>query len=505
MVAMEKSMQPICLIVSALCVIQAAYGILQYAYVASAGNGFRVTGSFDNPAGFAACLCAGFPFLLYFILCEKSWKLYLAIAAGIIVIAAVIFSASRAGIISLTAVGLAVFLYKVKVGVNWKWIAALTLLLALLSGLYFLKKDSADGRLLIWRCSWEMVKDKPLLGHGHGGFKAGYMNYQAKYFEEHPDSEYAMLADNVNRPFNEYVLLLIDYGLAGLLVFLIFGWFLWKSYRRCSRSNHAIHVAVCCLLSVGVFSPFSYPLTYPFVWIMALLSIAVIVYHAKYPVKISSRVLYPVKFFTILAILFFVRATWPRMSNEIRWCKIAHQSLLGKTEQMLPEYERLYPTLSNNELFLYNYAAELNVAGNYSESLQIGKKCEQLWADYDLQMLMADNYEKLLRYSEAEQRYKRAAAMCPVKFMPLYKLAKLHEEQGNIAEAQELAKIIIDKKVKIPSHAVAVIKHEMQQLVEREENRTSATQCEASETPNIKVSRQGEAPEVQPHGSALPP
>jgi O-antigen ligase len=66
-----------------------------------------------------------------------------------------------------------------------------------------------------------MIKEKPLFGHGVGGFKANYMNYQARYFEEHPDSKYAMLADNVNRPFSEYLLLLTEYGLAGFALFLV--------------------------------------------------------------------------------------------------------------------------------------------------------------------------------------------------------------------------------------------------------------------------------------------
>ena len=479
--------------------------MLQYFHVAAAGNGFRVTGSFDNPAGFAACLCAGFPFVLYFVFSQKSWRRYLAVVAVAVIIATVAFSASRAGIISLAAAGLAAFFCKVKMAAKQKVAIAAALMLISLSGLYLLKKDSADGRLLIWRCSWEMVKDKPLFGHGTGGFKASYMNYQASYFEQRPDSEYAALADNVNRPFNEYVLLLTDYGLAGLLVFLIFGCFLWKSYRRCSRGKPAVHVAACCLLSVGVFSLFSYPLTYPFAWIMVLLSIAVIVYHAKYPVKISDRALYPVKLLTIPAVLLFVWVVWQRMANEMRWCKIAHQSLSGKTEQMLPEYERLHPAMSGNELFLYNYTAELNVAGRYSESLQIGKACEQLLADYDLQMLMVDSYEKLKQYEAAEMCYKKAAAMCPVKFMPLYRLAKLHEEQGNIVEARQLAKLILEKKVKIPSPAVAAIKREMQQLVEREETRTPAAQGATSKPSNTEATRQGEAPEAQPRGSALPP
>jgi hypothetical protein len=53
---------------------------------------------------------------------------------------------------------------------------------------------------------------------------------------------------------------------------------------------------------------------------------------------------------------------------------------------MLPEYQVLHSKLKNNELFLYNYVAELNFSKHYEKSQSIACECERLWADYDLQM-----------------------------------------------------------------------------------------------------------------------
>lgn len=44
------------------CFLQAMLGVVQFFGLFQASTAFKVTGSFDNPAGFAACLCAGFPF-----------------------------------------------------------------------------------------------------------------------------------------------------------------------------------------------------------------------------------------------------------------------------------------------------------------------------------------------------------------------------------------------------------------------------------------------------------
>ena len=44
-------------IIVSSCWLEAVYGILQYVGLFSSHATFRVTGSFDNPAGFATCLC----------------------------------------------------------------------------------------------------------------------------------------------------------------------------------------------------------------------------------------------------------------------------------------------------------------------------------------------------------------------------------------------------------------------------------------------------------------
>jgi O-antigen ligase len=459
-----KIMPIICLTVVSLCLLQALFGILQYFHTVPASGNFPITGSFDNPAGFAACLCAGFPFVFYFVFSENRWKRYAAIIAGIIPVAAVVLSASRAGIISIIAVCLAVFFYKVKIAAKWRQTIAIALLLISLSGLYFLKKDSADGRLLIWRCSWEMIKDKPLFGYGYGGFKAHYMNYQAHYFETHPDSEYAMLADNVRHPFNEYLLLLTNFGLFGLLALFVALYRLWKVHKQKPDNPLSLYIACGCLLSIGVFAMFSYPLRYPFVLIMGLLSLYMSGFFRK-------RLLLVEKVVLTGAILFVCYLAFDRMLAEMKWNRIAHQSLLGKTEQMLPEYRLLHNKLRKNDLFLYNYTAELNVAKRYDESLQIGRECERFLADYDLQMLIADNYKQLKQYREAERYYIKASQMCPVKFMPLYELTNTYVEEGKETEALALANTIMSKRIKVPSANVFAIKKEMRGLIDRINNK----------------------------------
>ena len=60
-----------------------------------------------------------------------------------------------------------------------------------------------------------MIIDSPMYGHGFDAFRAHYMDYQANYLSQYPNNEYAMLADNVISPFNEYLNVALSCGFFG--------------------------------------------------------------------------------------------------------------------------------------------------------------------------------------------------------------------------------------------------------------------------------------------------
>jgi tetratricopeptide (TPR) repeat protein len=188
----------------------------------------------------------------------------------------------------------------------------------------------------------------------------------------------------------------------------------------------------------------------------------------------------------------------------MEWNRIARLSLAGQTLKVLPEYDRLYRWLGRNGLFLYNHAAELHEVEEFEKSIAVFGRCMRCYNDMDVQMLLADSYQELGKYPEAERHLKTAAAMCPVRFVPLYELAKLYDATDRKAETVELAETILAKEVKIPSATIAAVKNEMRQLLERE-NRDSAPQGGTSDEPENNEIRQDETPEVQPHSAVLPP
>ncbi|MDR0604482.1 MAG: O-antigen ligase family protein, partial [Bacteroidales bacterium] len=453
--------------VAALTVAVAVHGLLQYSGLTLSANNFKMTGTFDNPAGFAAALACALPYVFGFFRNPRRAVVYVSVIIAFVILLAAVLSGSRAAIFA-SLVAIVCYAGSKYSGIKWKrWlkISLICIAVAGTTALYFLKKDSADGRLLIWQNTLNMVLDKPVAGHGYGAFNEKYMTYQAEYFEAHPDSKYSLLADNVLHPFNEYLLVVSEHGVVGLGILVLLGLFVVRSYLR--KPDRTKFIALLSLLSLAVFSCFSYPFKYPFTWVIVFLNIA-----ALCPAeKMFSSNIYSMAFRTGTAVfaagLLFAGITL--MKAEIRWNTVAKQSLAGKTAEMLPEYDRLYKELNKNGLFLYNHAAELHEVGEYERSLSVFERCIKHYNDYDVQMLIADNYNNLKQYDKAEYHLKRASAMCPVRFMPLYRLVELYRATNRMNEAIVLAQQILDKKVKIPSPTVSAIKNKMKQLINEQQ------------------------------------
>ncbi|MDD2284983.1 MAG: O-antigen ligase family protein [Paludibacter sp.] len=447
-------------------IIQAAYGIAQYLnWTNNDINSFRINGSFDNPTGFAVSLVVVFPFALYLFFEKKTIvRLLGALSVGFILVS-VILSGSRAGIVGLVVILLIWLFYvlNIQFSKKLKVVVSSIIIIALIFGLYFVKKDSADGRLLIWQCSTQMIVDKPLFGHGVGSFEREYMLYQADYFKIHPYSRYAMLAGIVKHPFNEFLLLLVELGLTGGLLMGLCIYCLIREYKR-NKSIEKFY-ALLCVIGVAVFGCFSYFLCYPFIRIVALFSIAVIMKHEQdvlvVPQQISMFIKPPLTF----ACIILLTVTIKMFKNEYRWNIIAQQSLAGETKKVMPEYAQLYKTMNKNGLFLYNYGAELNYIGEWRESTKLLKECADFYNDIDLQLLLADNYTHLKQYHKAEKCLLLAHKMIPNRFTPLYRLAILYKKEGKLYEASRIANIILKKPVKVVSIDVLTIKKEMKDLL----------------------------------------
>lgn len=438
---------------------QALYGIYQ---CLNNHSGF-ITGSFDNPAGLASLLAFTLPFGCYGCTVRKTKLKFCAISGTLILCLSLLLTESRAGILC----GIIIFfLYFLRIIHFYRkkmiFIGGGVLICSSIF-LYQYKKESADGRLLIWKCTCEMIKDQPWNGFGTNGFQTNYMNYQADFFRQHPNHCHAILADNIKHPFNEFLLLTVSYGFIGIICLFIIIILLVHAYRK--NNGMKSYTVALCLVAIAVFSLFSYPFRYPHTWILCIFSTIILCSNA-YKISLYIRktlILITALYVTIRSILYI-----PYIKAEMKWAEISNRSLCGMTEEMLPTYDILYDRLTNNPLFLYNHAAELNIAKQYEKSMQISLECEKIFADYYLQLLIADNYKQMKQYKQATTHLIQASFMCPNRFVPLYELFKIYEIQQDRNAMTNIGYKILQKRIKVESTEVKQIIMEVKHKIEKD-------------------------------------
>jgi tetratricopeptide (TPR) repeat protein len=223
-----------------------------------------------------------------------------------------------------------------------------------------------------------------------------------------------------------------------------------------------------CLAGICVFASFSYPLSYPFIRLIAVFCAAFIMRNETKKWKIHQGVFSVLKLVVLIVSVGLLVFTVKMYQDEYRWNTIAQRSLAGETKKVLPDYARLYGTMNRNGLFLYNYGAELNYIGEWKRSNALLNECASFYNDNDLQLQLADNYIQLKQYREAERCLLLAHQMIPNRFIPLYILVKLYQETGKQQQAYRLAQIILKKPVKVASSDVSVIKSEMAILLRKQ-------------------------------------
>ncbi len=183
---------------------------------------FPVSGTFGNPAQAAVLIALGFAASLTII--KEKWTVLrhggriTFIGLSSLFAIALLFCNTRSCLLSSIAVSVYLFF--------GYWFSKKKMLFTLLTvilfavGLYFLRTESANVRLLIWQASWYLFEKHPVFGGGSTSFAAGYMLAQAIFFTKHPESPLVIFANEHNQPYNELIRLLCEQGVVGTMLII---------------------------------------------------------------------------------------------------------------------------------------------------------------------------------------------------------------------------------------------------------------------------------------------
>ena len=132
----------------------------------------------------------------------------------------------------------------------------------------------------------------------------------------------------------------------------------------------------------------------------------------------------------------------------------------GKACHAITMYESLYPEMSENPAFLYNYAVFCNEMQRYARSDSLLNAYKKYGYDTNVLLLEANNAMEREDYSRAESCLMNAHNCIPNRFIPLFYLMRLYRTTDNEEQAKKIALQIIRQPIKVPSEEVNWIREE---------------------------------------------
>lgn len=203
---------------------------------------YPVTGACDNPNVTAMYLAGCVPLIVHRLRCSDRRGAYVVFL--VLALFAVVLLRCRTAYIGLAVEAAVFFLFlskdsrikgfhlqretncnpKIHSSIGKVFLAVVTLLVVSVAAvrMYQMKRDSADGRLLVWKVSASMIAEHPM-GCGYGLFPKHYNLRQAEYFhEEHGTETERRNASFVYMAYNDFLEHGVEGGVIGMLFLMGF-------------------------------------------------------------------------------------------------------------------------------------------------------------------------------------------------------------------------------------------------------------------------------------------
>lgn len=466
--------------------IETYLGLRQlYGFDHSLHTQFKITGSFFNPGPYACYLSVILPVAFYYLLHDRicckvrfriryrkiyiRWGVSVLTCIGAILVLPAAMSRTS-WLAAMGGCGMVLIFYilknkKVKAfySIHKKRCVGLLSILAVLlvaggMGMYYLKKNSADGRTLIWKNSMQTILHHPK-GVGIGNFGGSYGDEQAAYFAAGKGSQQdEYIAGNPEYAFNEYLQICIEHGILPFVLFLaIIGYSLYTGIRRKKIAPTASLLAL--LIVCGMSYPFS---VLPFLIILAL--VLAWIHSDEKGISIAPPLTAGFTLVSLLVVFLCLYNRYPTYQAYKKWYTYTLYRSSGPTEAT-NGYKEIYSLLADQLIFLFEYAQYLSKNEVYEESNRVLEKAMRISCDPMLYNIMGKNYQALHKYTEAEQCFLKSAHIVPNRIYPYYLMALLYTEAGETEKANAAAHIVLTKEPKVKSTAINEMREKMEQLI----------------------------------------
>ncbi|MCX6316001.1 MAG: O-antigen ligase family protein [Bacteroidetes bacterium] len=334
--------------------------------------------------------------------------------------------------------------------------------------LAYYKKNSSAGRLHIYNVSMKMLKENWPSGIDGGKFKSTFNEYQADYFSHSSiNSKRALLADNTFYAFNDFLQWLIERGLTGLVLLLLFGYLAIKRIRYLLYAypkSVVIKAVIPVLICAAVASLFSYPFQVLSIQAFVISCLAII---AFYPVGQGKAGSLLFNGFIIVMIIICVNNAVDGFRIRRMEKEAFHLARTGYKDSALRKCEQLLKRFPNSGYNWYFYAEQLYYSNRLTEAYASLKTGMLYYVDNNVYRLKAEIEMETGRIKDAEKSYLRALYMVPNRMGSRIDLMNFYVMQKDTVNAVYWAYSIIHMPVKIPSEKTAHMLTLAQQMLDR--------------------------------------
>lgn len=412
-------------------VIESVYGLMQLSGMTYSRHvAYIVTGHFYNPGPFGCFLAVMLPLGLWMMITVDN-KLQKWLCMGMALVSAVLIPAtlSRTAfaaccIGSIVALSPVVFARRVVAEKLRLIIPAIVAVGVLAAGAYFIKKDSADGRFLMWKVAVQAIMDTAPTGAGWANVAGAYGEAQERYFASGDGSEAEiMVADAPEYVFNEYLQVAIAYGpLAAVVMIAVIAGGVVVAARNRAFGFAGAGVAIMLVMSA------SYPLQFPlFVVTIGLIIAGCYLSARQIIVRIGGCAAV-----VMCCVMFYTH----NQSVDVR-----DEFSVGHTLHRVGDFRK-----SNSHL--------LSLLSHSSDPMILN--------------IIGKNYQSLGMPDSAEHYLMKSVNRCPNRLYPHYLLMNLYADSASYNQDKLLqeAVILINKKEKIPSPAVDEMRTKAREILE---------------------------------------
>ena len=466
--------------------MEALHGLGQIAGIYPSNHSlFVLTGTFYNPGPYSGYLAAVLPIALHRMLVSNGKKdrlsvvqYYFSMCVLLPICCVLPAGMSRAAwfasLISCGYVGLRAYRVKVKSFVSKHRYAVSGVLIVgalLASSAYFMKRDSADGRLLIWKITSQAIASSPWGEENGRTFSAIYGDAQERYFTncEYSESE-AWVAGTPDFAFNEFLQIAVEHG---IWVSVLFVTVLLVLLKIAGSRKHLAGMGGC-LVSLMVFACFSYPLHIPAIVSVWLLTLMVLCGEGLIMIKRKRNavaVLLPVVVAGLTASMNMYGIYSERTRAVREWMPVRVLNHSGAFNAAAEEYGKLYDKMSWNKDFCFEYGRALYKVGSYDKAEEVLLKAMAVSGDPMILNMLGRNAQENGEYKKAEKYLLRSTHRLPERIYPHYLLVKLYAEPeffDRIKFVSE-AEHVLNAKPKVNSTAIREMKQEVNKILRDKE------------------------------------